>query len=163
MYHQPDKLDQSTRGLKHLTNLQITVFFLPSHWDQSAQKSLARNRMTPWWPEGSTACMEWDERMRLSCAGPVCSELFFFFFGGEHWNEGLHALEWAGPLLHTVTNVWFRIKNQSSKGLNHLTGRIKSKPILNLRNVVFIVIEEVPFPSDTCLSSFISCQFHGLS
>lgn len=46
-----------------------SVFFLLSFSNQSAQKSLARNR--PWWPEGSTACVEWDERRELGRATQV--------------------------------------------------------------------------------------------
>lgn len=56
--------------------------------------------------------------------------LFPFFlkkFFSENCREGLHALEYAGSLLQTVTDVWFRIKNLSCKDLNHLIGGNKVK------------------------------------
>lgn len=77
---------------------------------------------------------------------------FSFFFFEENSKEVPHALACAGALLQTVTNKWFRINNLTCEDLNPLTERIKSNLILISRNPVFIVIEEVVFPSDTCSS-----------
>lgn len=69
MCHQPDRFDQKNQGLETLDGLtNDSIFFLLRFSTPSSQKSLAQNRMTPWWPEGSTACLEQDERIESGWA-----------------------------------------------------------------------------------------------
>lgn len=78
--HQPDRFDQKNRGLETLDRLtNDSLFFLLGFSAPSLQKSLARNRMTPWWPEGSTACLECDERTELGWANRLEKAEGFIF------------------------------------------------------------------------------------
>lgn len=116
--HQPDRFDQKSRGLETLDRLTNgSIFFLLRLSTPSSQKNLAQNRMTPWWPEGSTACLEWDERTESGWANRLEGTERFIFLELK-CESALHRLSWD-PV--TSDSTWcLMTKNLSHSYLNPL-------------------------------------------
>lgn len=104
MCHQPDRVDQKNRGLETLDRLtNDSIFFLLRFSTPSSQKSLAQTRMTPWWPEGSTACLEWDERRDLGWASRLEKAEVSLFLELQ-CESALYGLRWD-PIMSNSTRM----------------------------------------------------------